>query len=102
MQNNQSRHKTLSDLVVVSCAIIVFGCSEKKSQAVDDARLATAAEHPGEWLTHGLNYNEDRYSLLSQINKNNVTSFGLAWTTDLASKRGVEATPLIADWRDVP
>jgi quinohemoprotein ethanol dehydrogenase len=97
MQNNQFRHKNLSGLVVVSCAIVVLGCGAKKSRVIDDARLATAAEHPGEWLTHGLNYNEDRYSLLSQINKNNVASLGLAWTTDLASKRGVEATPLISD-----
>ncbi len=97
MQNYQSRHKFLSSLFLVACAIVIFGCSKKKSQVVDDARLATAAEHPGEWLTHGLNYNEDRYSLLSQINKDNVASLGLAWTTDLASKRGVETTPLIAD-----
>lgn len=84
--------------IIVAIAILTsVGCASKKSIDADDVIIANAAAHPGEWLTHGLNYNEDRYSLLSQINKDNVKTLGLAWTVDLQSKRGIEATPLVAD-----
>lgn len=84
-------------LLVLSCFSLLASCSSKKSMDADDARLAAASEHPEEWITHGLNYYEDRFSQLTQINKENVNTLGLAWVTDLGSKRGLEATPLIAD-----
>lgn len=52
---------------------------------------------PGEWLTYGLNYEEQRYSLLGQINKNTVGTLGLAWWAQLDTDRGQEATPLMHD-----
>lgn len=85
--------KTLLALTVLA----ITSCSTKKFVDADDALIAKAADHPEQWLTHGLNYNEDRYSLLTQINKDNVKTLGLAWVTNLESKRGLEATPLIAD-----
>ena len=77
--------------------IVLYGCNNHKSINADDDFLSKAEQHKGVWLTHGLNYAENRFSLLSQITKENVSTLGLAWTTDLASKRGVEATPLVAD-----
>ena len=88
--------RIMRKLLHISC-IILASCGGKSSVDADDAMLATASQHPEEWLTHGLNYNEDRYSLLTQITKDNVNTLGLAWVTDLESKRGLEATPLIAD-----
>ena len=76
---------------------VIFSCNQKKFADADNSMLANASEHPGQWLTHGLNYSEDRFSLLTQINKDNVKSLGLAWVTNLESKRGLETTPLIAD-----
>jgi quinohemoprotein ethanol dehydrogenase len=64
---------------------------------VDDDRLAKANETPGEWLSHGRNYYEDRFSSLDQINDSNIANLGLAWSLILGTKRGVEATPLVAD-----
>ncbi len=64
-------------------------------QAVNDARLRAA--DPKSWLTHGGNYAEQRYSPLSQIDESNVSLLGLAWSFDLQTERGVEATPLMAD-----
>ena len=64
---------------------------------VDDARLRAAADEPESWLTHGGSYAEQRYSQLDQIHERNVAELGLAWSFDLASERGVESTPLIAD-----
>ncbi len=79
-------------LLMVACAC----CTNRQSKTVSDEMLVSAADHPEEWLTHGLNYAEDRFSPLKEVTKDNVTSLGLAWVTDLGSKRGLEATPLIA------
>lgn len=87
----------MQKLLTVSCIIILSACRQKKSVDAYGAMLAGAANHPGEWLTHGLNYNEDRCSQLTQITKENVGTLELAWVTDLQSKRGFAATPLIAD-----
>ena len=87
----------MKKILIVLSAFLFSACSQDKSINADDAMLANADEHPEEWLTHGLNYSEDRYSKLEQINKDNINTLGLAWTVDLASKRGLEATPLVAD-----
>ncbi len=62
---------------------------------VDAARIIAA--DPGDWLAHGRTYGEQRYSPLDQIDASNVDQLGLAWSFDLASDHGVEATPLVAD-----
>jgi len=62
---------------------------------VDAARIAAA--DPGEWVSHGRDYAEQRYSPLDQISSANVQDLGLAWSFDLMSEHGVEATPLVAD-----
>lgn len=67
------------------------------TRPVDDARLRAAASEPESWLTHGGSYAEQRYSRLRQIDEHNVSELGLAWSFDLASDRGVESTPLVAD-----
>ena len=64
---------------------------------IDDARLVNADETPGDWLSYGRNYAEDRYSTLEQINKANIKGLGLAWNLVIGTDRGVETTPLIAD-----
>jgi quinohemoprotein ethanol dehydrogenase len=67
------------------------------TNGVDDERLARADETPEDWLSHGRNYSEDRFSALEQINKSNIKDLGLAWSFNLGSRRGVEATPLVVD-----
>lgn len=39
---------------------------------VNERRIADADSEPGNWLTHGRTYNEDRYSPLDAINTQNV------------------------------
>jgi quinohemoprotein ethanol dehydrogenase len=67
------------------------------SQAVDDARLVNADETPGDWLSYGRNYQENRYSPLNQITKSNINELGLAWSINLGTTRGIEATPIVVD-----
>lgn len=62
---------------------------------VNTKRLVAADKTPEDWLSYGKNYNEDRFSPLKQINKSNIDSLGLAWSINLGTKRGIEATPLV-------
>lgn len=67
------------------------------TEAIDDAALVNADQNQNDWITHGGNYQEDRFSQLDQINKNNLSELGLAWTLNLGTKRGIQATPLVVD-----
>ena len=70
---------------------------DKRVTIVDDNALKNAIDLPGEWITYGKNYQEDRHSSLNQINASNVQRLGLAWSFNLGTKRGLEATPLVAN-----
>ncbi|MCP4905349.1 MAG: PQQ-dependent dehydrogenase, methanol/ethanol family [bacterium] len=64
----------------------------------DDVALREAATtHPGDWLSYGRTYSEQRYSPLSQIDEGNVAELGLAWIYETGTIRGLEATPLVHD-----
>ena len=65
--------------------------------AVDAARLANAENEPGQWMSHGRTYSEQRFSPLDQITTENVGELGLAWYADFDTERGQEATPLMVD-----
>ncbi|MGK0463496.1 MAG: quinohemoprotein ethanol dehydrogenase, partial [Candidatus Azotimanducaceae bacterium] len=67
------------------------------SNAVDAARIIAADSSSSEWLSHGRTYSEQRFSTLTQIDHNNVANLGLAWYSDLPTRRGIETTPLMAD-----
>ena len=64
---------------------------------VDGARIINANSEPGNWLSTGRTYDEQRYSPLDQITRDNVGELGLAWHWDTGTRRGLEATPLVVD-----
>jgi PQQ-dependent dehydrogenase (methanol/ethanol family) len=64
---------------------------------VDGQRIQAANKTPGEWLTTGRTWSEQRFSPLKTVSDQNVSGLSLAWYYDLPHSRGVEATPLIAD-----
>jgi quinohemoprotein ethanol dehydrogenase len=49
----------------------------------------------GNWLMYGRTYDDHRFSPLTQINEQTVTKLGLAWSRELGTTRGLEATPLV-------
>ena len=65
--------------------------------AVTSARLTAADAEPGQWMSHGRTYDEQRFSPLDRITKDNVKTLGLSWFADLDTNRGQEATPLVVD-----
>jgi len=71
--------------------------SDVTTGSIDGARIVDADATPGEWLSHGRTYSEQRFSPLTLINQNNVADLGLAWYADLPTRRGIETTPLMAD-----
>ena len=50
---------------------------------------------PGQWVSTGRTWDEQRFSPLDQINVDTVDGLGLAWFADLNTDRGQEATPLV-------
>lgn len=88
--------------------LFVAGCSKSHepgtaehikavTTGVSNERLVNADATPGDWMTYGRNYNEDRYSSLNQITKDNIKDLGLAWSLELGTVRGIEGTPLVVD-----
>ncbi len=67
------------------------------TEQIDTHRLLKADERPGDWLSYGRNYAEDRYSSLNQITKSTIKDLGLAWSFNLGTIRGLEATPIVVD-----
>ncbi|HEY7841084.1 MAG TPA: PQQ-dependent dehydrogenase, methanol/ethanol family [Gammaproteobacteria bacterium] len=64
---------------------------------MDGARILAADREPGNWMSHGRTYAEERFSPLNDINDGNAARLGLAWYYDLGTLRGIEATPLVID-----
>jgi quinohemoprotein ethanol dehydrogenase len=71
--------------------------SDSKDTQVNATRIVNADKTPEEWLTHGRTYSEQRFSPLQQINAKNIAELSLAWFAELPTKRGIEATPLMAN-----
>ena len=65
----------LSVSVLASSA---FAAADKMPAAVDAKRLIAADTEPGNWMSHGRTYSEQRFSPLEQINDANVSRLGLA------------------------
>ena len=93
-------------LKLLGALLALSACGQKTSvqsppaitiAAVDGAAIEAADQHPGDWLSHGRTYSEQRYSPLSQITPANVTTVGLAWSAELDADRGMEATPIVVD-----
>ncbi|MCC4309045.1 PQQ-dependent dehydrogenase, methanol/ethanol family [Alcanivorax marinus] len=88
--------------LAVACLLHACTFSEQASPpptgaALDATRLNAAAGEPGNWMTHGGTYAEQRFSRLDRINRDNVGRLGLAWTYKLDIDRAVEATPIVVD-----
>ncbi|MGH9702207.1 MAG: PQQ-binding-like beta-propeller repeat protein, partial [Candidatus Acidiferrales bacterium] len=69
----------------------------KNPASVNAARIENADQEPGNWMSYGRTYNEQRFSPLKQINDQNISQLRLAWFYDLDTHRGQEATPLVVD-----
>ncbi len=94
----------------LSLVALVTACGSKNTEpqavpvgraglpAVTAARITAADSEPGNWMTYGRTYDEQRFSPLQQITAENVGQLQLAWHYDLdASHRVQESTPVVVD-----
>ena len=64
---------------------------------IDDERIKNAGSEPGNWLAYGRDYNEQRFSPLTQVNRETVSRLAPTWVDDLNSVYAQEATPIVVD-----
>jgi len=81
--------------LLLTSAILLLGAAPNNQ--VTTSRLTNADSEQGNWLSYGRTYDEQRFSPLTAINDGNVGQLGLAWSADLDTNRGQEATPLMVD-----
>ncbi len=81
----------------VLAAGLLAACSEQTSPDAGTDTGADASPPDVDWPLYGHDPGEMRYSALDEINQDNVGELGLAWSYELGSTRGVEATPIVVD-----
>jgi len=98
--------KIAAGITLVGVSALICGCvvgSRQTSTAthgpadVDTQRILHADREPGNWMSVGRTYDEQRFSPLKQIDEHNVHRLGLAWYYDLNTQRGIEGTPIVVD-----
>ncbi|MBT8109212.1 MAG: PQQ-dependent dehydrogenase, methanol/ethanol family [Gammaproteobacteria bacterium] len=75
----------------------IAGAGNGGGPGITATAIINADDTPGEWLSHGRTYSEQRFSPLSQVSRENVRELGLAWAFDFGVSRGIEATPIVSD-----
>ena len=76
--------------------ILLFTASYGRTTPATDSTLS-ADQDTGNWHMYGRTYDDHRFSPLDQINEHTVGKLGLAWSRELGTTRGLEATPLVDD-----
>jgi quinohemoprotein ethanol dehydrogenase len=77
--------------------LFILGSCSSGPKPLDDARLRNTDQETNNWLMYGRTYDDHRFSPLNQINEQTIGKLGLAWSRELGSTRGLEATPLVED-----
>jgi quinohemoprotein ethanol dehydrogenase len=92
--------------LLLCAAIMVCGAVAERAVASDRSgsaanvgaeRLVKAAGEPGQWMTYGGTYSEQRFSPLKQIDTSNVGGLGLAWFADYETNQNQHGSPLYID-----
>ena len=68
---------------------------KEKLGNINSERIINANNEPQNWLSHGRDYHEQRFSPLNQINLETINKLQLEWSLDMGTTRGLEATPIV-------
>ena len=71
--------------------------AEPRIGLIDDERIKNAESEPGNWLAYGRDYQEQRFSPLTRVNRETVGRLAPAWVEDLNTVYALEATPIVVD-----
>src|SRR5579862_954051 len=81
-------------ILVLTWATLAVGQQVKK---IDDKALKAAGKGT-EWTMNGMDWGEQRYSTMTQINPGNVSKLAPAWSYELGPGGGnQQATPLYSN-----
>ncbi|MEK8051527.1 PQQ-dependent dehydrogenase, methanol/ethanol family [Ideonella sp. DXS22W] len=78
-------------------AAAAAACLAQPAWAQDAAALKADHSTPGDVLTYGMGYNNQRYSPLKQINASNAAKLQPTWSYSLNNPQGQESQPIIHD-----
>src|SRR5215471_14683455 len=83
-------------------AVLIAAATAQPARQVDDSVLKTGSPNGADWVSYNVNWSEQRFSPLNQIDAGNVNRLGLAWAYDVPAAPGnpqthQEATPLVFD-----
>src|ERR1700719_905116 len=94
--NKTSRRLTLASMAVWLVTFTAFS-QTSANREVDNAALPAGDSDSANWTTYGRTYSEQHFSPLKQIDEQTVSRLGPAWSFDLGTRRGLEATSLVKD-----
>ena len=80
---------------LLGCMALLSLMGGAQAQSADDLRKDNAS--PGNVLTYGMGYNNQRYSPLKQINASNVSKMQPVWAYSLNNPQGQESQPIVHD-----
>jgi glucose dehydrogenase len=89
--------RALYTLIGTLACLAYAGSVQARDSRVSDERLFDAARDPGNWLTFGQNYTNQRFSALGQITSKNVAKLKPRWTFHSGAKGPFQAQPIVAD-----
>jgi quinohemoprotein ethanol dehydrogenase len=81
----------------LACCILSEGVAAPSAAKVTAKRLVKADKEPGQWMTYGGTYSEQRFSALKKIDSRNVSSLGLKWFGDYETNQDQHGSPLYVD-----
>ena len=91
---NSKLQQSLTVVVLLGLLSAVHASEGRHAAAVDGRRILLADGEPGNWMSHGRTYDEQRYSPLIEITEKNIGRLGLDWSYEFDTRRGLEATVL--------
>ena len=90
----QTKH--IRRLLLATALALVSAFTAQAASEIDNAALANEADGRN-WAAWGRTFSEQRFSPLDQINKQNVSRLGLAWSLELPDVWNVSSAPVAVD-----
>src|SRR3989475_12641939 len=83
--------KSILVTVLLTVAVPMLALAQSAEDLKNDHKA------PGNVLTYGMGYSQQRFSPLTRINRDNVKRLVPAWSYSMPDNRGQEAQPLVKD-----
>src|ERR1700745_2654402 len=89
MGEEHMKFRFCAALLIVACPIVAL------AQTADE--IKNAEKTPQNVLTYGMSYSQQRFSPLTQINRDTVKPLVPAWSYSMNNNTGEESQPLVYD-----